>query len=93
MNQAMAPLADRALSVGGVNWKPASERGDDLYGGVIASARAKGAASNNAVVVAGAADSAPAPPPPVRRGIVRPLPKSRMGGRAVEGGSVGCRDA
>ena len=39
LNQAMATLADRALSVGGVNWKPASERGDDLYGGVRSSAR------------------------------------------------------
>ena len=77
----MAPLADRALSVGGVNWKPASERGDDLYGGVSAGARAKGAASNNAAVVAGAADSAPAPL--VQRNIVRPLPKSRMRGALV----------
>ena len=41
MNQAMAPLADRTLIVGGVNWKPASERGDDLYGGVIAGARVR----------------------------------------------------
>ena len=41
LNQAMAPSADRALSVGWVNWKPASERGDDLYGGVIAGARVR----------------------------------------------------
>ena len=51
-------LADRTLFVGGLDWKSASIRGDDLYGGVSASAREW----YNNTAVACAIATAPAPP-------------------------------